>query len=206
MQITVTNNDPFTRFGVSLQGNFPQDLVQLFESDPEFTGDCASTTCNTAELIQWPLVDLAAGQSFTVTLPPTVASGAVPGSLINFPFRVKDDQGVEARGTQALYNGCLLDLDGDCDGIPDTADNCTNVVNTNQRDTNGDGYGNACDPDLNNDGVVNFADIGAWVPLFNTACGNVDGDFNGDGGCNFGDYALFPQYFLQPPGPGAIDN
>ncbi len=92
----------------------------------------------------------------------------------------------------------------DCDGVANTIDNCTLLDNTAQRDTDGDGFGNACDPDLNNDGVVNFLDISSWVPFFNTACGDVDEDFDGDGGCNFGDYALFPQFFMQPPGPSGI--
>lgn len=34
--------------------------------------------------------------------------------------------------------------DADKDGIPDPADNCVGVANTDQRDTNADGYGDAC--------------------------------------------------------------
>ncbi len=93
--------------------------------------------------------------------------------------------------------------DGDSDGIPDDIDNCTLVANADQRDTNNDGYGNACDPDLNNDGIVNFSDIALWVPFFNTAASG-DEDFNGDGAVNFGDYSIFPGYFLQSPGPSGI--
>ena len=29
------------------------------------------------------------------------------------------------------------------------------MANPDQRDTNGDGFGNACDADLNNDNIVN---------------------------------------------------
>ncbi len=94
--------------------------------------------------------------------------------------------------------------DTDADGIGDSSDNCTLVANADQRDTNGDGYGNACDPDFDNNGIVNFLDISGWVPFFNTACGDVDQDLNGDGGCNFGDYAVIPEYFGSPPGPSAI--
>ncbi|MEM7084458.1 MAG: thrombospondin type 3 repeat-containing protein, partial [Pseudomonadota bacterium] len=94
-------------------------------------------------------------------------------------------------------------LDTDGDGVDDSLDNCSLVANADQRDTNGDGFGNACDPDLDNNGVVNFLDVNAWTPTFNTACGDVDEDFNGDGVCNFADYALFADFFLMPPGPGA---
>lgn len=96
--------------------------------------------------------------------------------------------------------------DTDNDGVADSVDNCTLRPNTDQRDTNNDGYGNACDPDTNNDGIVAFGDYAAWPPFFNTVCGDVDQDFNGDGLCNFGDWVFFPQFFLQPPGPSAIDN
>ncbi len=40
-------------------------------------------------------------------------------------------------------SGCLPDVDGD--GVTDTADNCPEVVNVSQADTDGDGYGDACD-------------------------------------------------------------
>lgn len=96
------------------------------------------------------------------------------------------------------------DIDTDGDGVGDSLDNCTLVANADQRDTNGDGFGNVCDPDFDNNGVVNFLDISGWVPFFNTACGDVDQDLNGDGGCNFGDFSLIPAYFGQPPGPSGI--
>lgn len=43
------------------------------------------------------------------------------------------------------------------DGLTDSADNCIFAANSNQRDTNADGYGNLCDPDF--DGNVDFADL-----------------------------------------------
>ncbi len=93
--------------------------------------------------------------------------------------------------------------DSDSDGIPDSSDNCLLVANADQRDTNGDGYGNSCDPDLDNNGTVNFADISLWIPFFNTPTFG-DADFNGDGNAGFVDYTLMAAYFLQPPGPSGI--
>lgn len=93
--------------------------------------------------------------------------------------------------------------DSDNDGVADAVDNCTLVANANQRDTNGDGFGNACDPDLDNNGIVNFTDVSMWAPFFNTMT-TGDADFNGDGLANFGDYAIYPNYFLQPPGPSGV--
>lgn len=96
----------------------------------------------------------------------------------------------------------LVQADTDGDGVIDFQDNCTLIANADQRDTNGDGFGNVCDPDLDNNGVVNFGDVSLWVPFFLTSAS--DQDFNGDGFVNFVDYALFPQFFLQPPGPSGV--
>jgi Dockerin type I domain/Thrombospondin type 3 repeat len=92
--------------------------------------------------------------------------------------------------------------DTDNDGVPDGADNCTAVANPDQRDTNGDGYGNVCDPDLNNDGLVNFADLGMMKSVFFS--GNADADLNGNGSVNFTDLGVLKAYFFGPPGPSAL--
>ena len=51
------------------------------------------------------------------------------------------------------------DLDLDLDGHPNLADNCSALANANQTDTDGDGFGNACDPDFDNDGRVETDDF-----------------------------------------------
>lgn len=93
--------------------------------------------------------------------------------------------------------------DDDGDGVRNRVDNCVEIANQDQRDTDSDGFGNACDPDLNNDGVVNMLDVFEWTAFFNQ---NTDGDadFNGDGVANFFDYALLSEFFLQPPGPSGV--
>jgi hypothetical protein len=92
--------------------------------------------------------------------------------------------------------------DADGDGITAILDNCTTVANPDQRDSDGDGYGNACDGDLDNDGQVNFADLAVFRTRFMT--GNADADFNGDGIVNFADLARFRQLFGAPPGPSGV--
>ena len=91
--------------------------------------------------------------------------------------------------------------DTDNDGVPDNSDNCILVPNSSQNDSNGDGYGNICDGDLDNlGGVVNFGDLALFKGLFGTA--NPDADFDGTGGVvNFGDLAIFKGLFGSPPGP-----
>ncbi|MBT8462515.1 MAG: thrombospondin type 3 repeat-containing protein [Gemmatimonadetes bacterium] len=70
--------------------------------------------------------------------------------------------------------GVLLELDYDGDGIPDSADNCDTVPNPSQTDTDGDGRGNACDPDDDGDGVLDGADN---CPLAsNVQQADTDGD------------------------------
>ncbi|MEM9055869.1 MAG: choice-of-anchor B family protein [Pseudomonadota bacterium] len=93
--------------------------------------------------------------------------------------------------------------DSDGDGVGDAADNCTLMANPAQRDTDGDGFGNFCDPDLNNDGVVNFEDLALMRQAF-FSMGDLDADLNGDGLVNFVDLGLQKTLFFQPPGPSGI--
>ncbi|MEL7450154.1 MAG: thrombospondin type 3 repeat-containing protein [Pseudomonadota bacterium] len=94
--------------------------------------------------------------------------------------------------------GAVPILDGDLDGTPDTLDNCAGVANADQRDTDGDGSGNMCDPDLNNDGFINFIDLGQLKSVFFT--NNADADLNGDGFVNFVDLGIMKSMFFGTPG------
>ncbi len=51
-----------------------------------------------------------------------------------------------------------LIVDLDADGIYDTLDNCPAVPNPDQADADGDGIGDVCDPDHDNDGVPDAED------------------------------------------------
>ena len=46
-----------------------------------------------------------------------------------------------------------FNTDGDEDGVDDVLDNCPSVYNPDQLDTDGNGQGNACDPDDDGDGI-----------------------------------------------------
>ena len=67
-----------------------------------------------------------------------------------------------AEGTPVLQS--TGDADGD--GILDEADNCITKKNADQRDTDGDGYGNICDPDFNNNNIVDPTDFSLAKSLF----------------------------------------
>jgi thrombospondin type 3 repeat protein len=92
--------------------------------------------------------------------------------------------------------------DQDGDGVEDEVDNCILVPNPDQRDTDGDGYGNVCDGDFKNDGVVNFCDLAIFRQRFGTA--DPDADLDGNGFANFKDLALLRGLFLKPPGPSGL--
>ncbi len=93
-------------------------------------------------------------------------------------------------------------LDSDGDTVSDNQDNCTIVSNTNQRDSNGDGYGNACDADLNNDGVVTVVDYLIMRSRMNQM--DDDADLNGDGYVTVVDYLMLRSRLNQPPGPSGL--
>ena len=56
--------------------------------------------------------------------------------------------------------------DQDGDFVADGADNCTEIANVDQRDTDADGWGNACDPDHTGDGIVAGTDFVALSAAF----------------------------------------
>jgi hypothetical protein len=53
---------------------------------------------------------------------------------------------------------CVPDQDGD--GVPDAVDNCPATPNADQTDTDGDGFGNACDEDSDSDGCTDAQELG----------------------------------------------
>ena len=90
-------------------------------------------------------------------------------------------------------------IDFDNDGIDDALDNCPDTANADQRDTDGDGFGNICDADLDNTGGVNTVDLGLFRKVYFT--NDPDADFNGDGAVNILDLAIFRQLYFKAPGP-----
>lgn len=95
--------------------------------------------------------------------------------------------------------------DADDDGVSDDRDNCTLVWNPSQIDSGNDGIGNSCDPDFNNDCLVNITDFFAfWSKIGSTTTPNID--LNGDGIVTWLDYLVMKPYLSMQPGPGSIPN
>jgi hypothetical protein len=111
--------------------------------------------------------------------------------------------GVNASGQQGTAEITIeVQKDSDGDGIPDVRDNCTLVPNPDQRDSDKDGYGNVCDADLDNNGIVNALDLGIFKSRFGSR--DPDADINGDGIVNALDLGLFKQLFGKRPGPSGF--
>jgi len=134
------------------------------------------------------------------------ADGSYPVTLT-----VVDDDGALSAPVSTTAD---IASDQDGDGTPDDLDNCTLVANgpdipdlggNSQLDTDGDGYGNMCDGDLNNDGDTNTLDLNLYKQAHRTSTGdpnyNADADFNGDGEINTLDLNIYKGLHRLPPGP-----
>lgn len=117
----------------------------------------------------------------------------------------------EFRSEDFSYNGIFGEItsftvndeiDSDEDGVPDSIDNCTLASNPGQQDVDGDGFGNACDADIDNNCVTSFVDIALFPDEFLSS--NPVFDFDSSGAVNFGDFVIMTNYFLLPPGPSAL--
>ncbi len=116
-------------------------------------------------------------------------------SLANVPVVAgldSDNDGVADDGDLsglAGDNKCNAGNTNNCD------DNCYLTPNPGQQDTNGDGYGNMCDCDINNDGVVGIVDYNTFRTAWGSNSGlsnwNPDVDFNSDGVISIVDYNIF---------------
>ncbi len=89
--------------------------------------------------------------------------------------------------------------DFDQDGVADTADNCTEVANADQFDADGDGFGNACDADFDQDCAVSFQDLAIMRESFFGE--NPLTDLDSDGTTSFSDLGILRNAFFGVPGP-----
>ena len=94
----------------------------------------------------------------------------------------------------------------DFDGLNLTWETLEGLVKHNGplTDADGDGIGNRCDADFNNDCIVNALDLGIFRSVFFSA--DAEADLNVDGIVNALDLGLFRSRFFQPPGPSGVPN
>jgi uncharacterized protein DUF642/thrombospondin type 3 repeat protein len=94
----------------------------------------------------------------------------------------------------------VVDTDGD--GVADNLDNCKLVANANQRDTDGDNFGNICDPDFNQNKIVDPLDLNSLKAQFGKASPNHD--LNGNGIVDPLDLNILKSYWGKAPGPSGL--
>ena len=106
---------------------------------------------------------------------PEVGGTIVAGSVT---FNIKsgtdtDGDGIPDDGDHSgqIDHFCSSEITANCD------DNCTDVSNSDQMDTDGDGFGNACDGDDDDDGMPDtWENTYGLNPLVNDAAGDPDLD------------------------------
>jgi len=132
----------------------------------------------------------------------TAFSDFMPVGTVISQSPVGGIEAAENSTVSLVVSAGIAPTDTDGDGVFDNSDNCTQVANPLQVDTDGDGYGNMCDGDLNNDNIINVSDYSTFLFAF----GGTDptADFNADGFVNVSDYSMFLFMFGGPPGPSGL--
>ena len=116
---------------------------------------------------------------------------------------------VDAKGVALLDQWIRSGLgmgsaDTDGDGLADNVDNCKKTTNPTQLDSDGDGFGNACDADFNGDRRVDALDQALISMAYGTSAGQAAflpaADMDGDGRISALDLTRFRRRLGLPVG------
>ena len=96
--------------------------------------------------------------------------------------------------------------DGDEDGVCTATDNCKTESNHSQFDANGDGFGNVCDTDWDDNGKTGISDLGIWRQHFGHTNDDpmdavIDTSEPPDGGVGIVELGTWARWFGWEPGP-----
>ncbi len=118
LELTITNDDAFTRSGVVVTLDFPGDVEGLSISlmGSRFDGTSCrevgnDNKCTTGEQARFLLGDLAPGKGTTISIPPRVAAATLDGTIIDFDVEVFDDLVSEGADTASITVNATRSLD-----------------------------------------------------------------------------------------------
>jgi len=120
--------------------------------------------------------------SFTVTIPLALIGN--DDGLVNYDVFVgtsfESEPGIPFDPTDIAPNSppATSRPDADHDGVSDGVDNCPSVANPDQKNTDGDAMGDACDADDDNDGALDASD--PCPTIANEDPADADGDLHPD--------------------------
>lgn len=140
---------------------------------------------NPDALSEWDKLD-DAGRVVSDNSPDNYVALAHPG-----PLRARLGSMLARIANPALQ----ADSDNDNDKVIDANVNCPHHFNPDQRDSDGDGFGNVCDADFDGDGIVSLPDLVHFKSVFGSK--NPAADLNGDGVVNLVDLVRFKTLFKK---------
>lgn len=202
---------------LNIQDDDNGDGVITNAADDEFqyncqigpTGPCAISGGGW-QLVTVPITSFVADNSFVFggndILDTTPVSGGGNGQLARMVVAIISNSGADTSFRTDYW--VFQDLtDTDSDGVLDYLDNCTELANATQIDSDSDDFGNRCDGDMNNNSTTNAQDYVLFrqqlgqpssPPAYNSA------DINANGTVNAQDYVLFRGLLGGPPGPSGL--
>jgi len=163
---------------------------------------------------------LSPGETWTYTASAQALDLAIPPAGVTVVPGCNDGRNTYENTGRVDVAGTIFDEDTshycnmgdvDADGVTDSEDNCMLEPNgplipdaggNIQHDTDGDDFGNLCDPDFDNNLVINAADLAYMKTRFFTT--DPDADLNGNGIVNAADLAIIKIMFFGPPGPSGL--
>jgi uncharacterized repeat protein (TIGR01451 family) len=164
VEVSVTNTTAFDRSDVIVWLEFPDGLTALNEA--LFGAQCPGNNfCEAGERAEFTIGTLAAGETMTYDVPPTVTAGTPDGTVLRFDVFATDVSGLLSGDSDAVMVGSSFAaaVNADLDDSGSVGFNDLTILLGNWGPCNG-----LCPADLDESGSVGFNDLtlllGTWGP------------------------------------------